>query len=189
MENNRAPVRQSKIVKYKLEDDCVSLRKAGLSYNQIAEELNGSGKIPGGDSIDKHVLKRFFAKLPEIQQEIVRGDKQRLVEVVNTNMDIVYEVSHMYERTKILLESMEEDAISKGRYVNPYQYKAVISEMREMIKQMTDIQREINDFDNVRMFMSIILDTIKEEAPDTLPLIVDKLNSVKGTQWFSGMFK
>lgn len=181
--------KKSKIVRYKLEEDCVTLRRAGLSYQQIADELNGSGKVPGDDRIDKYVLIRFFDSLPEIQQQLVKEDKKRLIAVVDNNMDIVSEVTQLFAKTKTLLEAMEDDAESKGRFVNPYQYKAVVGEMREMLKQMTDIQREINDFDNIKMFMQIVLEVIKEECPDKLPIIADRLKSAKGTSWFSSLIK
>lgn len=181
--------RQSKIVKYKLEEDCVNLRKANMSYQQIADELNSTGKVPDNDLIDKYVVMRFFDKLPEIQQQLVKEDKRRMIQVVNNNMDIVHEVNSMFFKTKQLLEDMEDDAFDKGRFVNPYQFKAVVSEMREMLKQMTDIQKEINDYDNIKMFMQVVLETLKQEAPDTIPLIVDKLRGAKGTQWFSNLMK
>lgn len=181
--------KKSKIVKYKLEEDCVTLRRAGLSYQQIADELNNSGKVPDDDKIDKYVLIRFFDTLPEIQQQLVKEDKKRLIAVVDNNMDIVSEVTQLFAKTKMLLEAMEDDAHEKGRFVNPYQFKAVVGEMREMLKQMTDIQREINDFDNIKMFMQIVLDVIKEECPEKLPIIADRLKSAKGTSWFSTLVK
>lgn len=179
--------KKSKVVRYQVEDDVVNLRKSGLSYQQIADELNASGKVPVDDPLDKYVVMRFLEKLPAIQQEIVKGDKRRLLNVVNNNMDIIYEVTSLFGKTKCLLEAMEEDAFERGKLLNPYQFKALTSEMRELLKQMTDIQREINDYDNVKKFMQIVLETLKEEAPDKLPIIVEKLRGAKGTQWFSQM--
>lgn len=179
--------KQSKIVKYKLENDVVALRQSGLSYQQIADELNLGGKVPDDDKIDKYVVMRFLEKIPEIQKQLVKEDRQRLMQVVSTNIDIIDEVTGLYGKTKKLLELMEEDAFEKGRILNPYQYKALVSEMREMLKQMTDIQREINDYDNIKRFMQIVLETLKDEAPDAIPIIVKKLRYVKETQWFSNI--
>jgi len=177
--------KQSKIVKYKLEEDCVNLRYSGLSYQQIADELNASGKVPPDDPIDKWVVMRFLEKLPEVSRQIVQEDRRRLVQVVNNNMDIIFEVNNMFSKTKQLLEAMEEDAYNRGKFVNPYQYKAVISEMREMLKLMTEIQKEVNDYNNVRKFMEIVLSVIKEECPDKIPIIIEKLRLTKGTNWFA----
>jgi hypothetical protein len=179
--------KKSKIVKYKLEEDVVMLRQSGLSYQQIADELNQSGKVPADDPLDKYVVMRFFEKLPEVQKQIIREDKRRLLNVVNNNLDIIHEITELFGKTKALLESMEEDAYLRGRTLDPYRFKAVASEMREMLKQMTDIQREINDYNNIRKFMEIVLETLKEVAPESIPIIAQKLRMTKGTTWFSDM--
>jgi hypothetical protein len=179
--------KQSKIVRYKLEEDCVNLRKNGLSYQDIADELNNSGKVPPTDPVDKFVVMRFLEKVPEITRQLVQEDKNRLLNVVNTNFDIIHEISMLFGKTKALLEMMEEDADAKGKTLNPYQFKAVASEMREMLNQMMMVQKEVNDFNNIKKFMEIVIDILKEEAPDKLPIIAEKLRTTKGTQWFADM--
>ena len=179
--------KKSKIVKYKLEEDVVMLRQSGMSYQQIADELNAGEKVPADDPLDKYVIMRFLEKLPQIQQQLVKEDKRRLVSVVNANMDIVHEITDLYGKTKMLLSMMEEDAMDRGRSMDPYRFKAVASEMRELLKQMTDIQKEINDYDNIRKFMEIVLETLKEEAPESIPVIAQKLRLTKGTNWFADM--
>lgn len=177
--------KQSKIVRYKLEEDCVNLRKAGFSYQEIADELNASGKVPENDRIDKFVIARFLEKMPQIAKELVQADKKRLLEVVNTNFDVFHEINTLFGKTKMMLEFMEDDAAEKGKLIDPYRFKAVVSEMREMLKQMTEIQKEVNDYNNVRKFMEIVLETLTEECPDKIPVIAEKLKVVKGTQWFA----
>jgi hypothetical protein len=179
--------KKSKIVKYKLEEDVVMLRQAGMSFQQIADELNESGKVPEDDQLDKYVVMRFLEKLPEVTKAIVREDKRRLLNVVNNNLDIVHEVTELFGKTKSLLNHMEEDAYERNKMVDPYRWKAVVSEMREMLKQMTEIQREINDYNNIRKFMEIIMETLKDECPEKIPVIAAKLRMHKGTTWFSDM--
>lgn len=179
--------KQSKIVRFKLEETCVSLRKSGLSYHQIAEELTAHENTPEGEVIDKFVVSRFLEKMPEIQRQLVSSDKRRLLDVVNTNFDILDEVGRLFSKTKSVLELLEDDAMEKGRIVNVYQWKAVTSEMREMLRHMTEIQHEINDYNNIRKFMDIVITVLKEEAPDKLPIIAERLKSLKGSQWFSDM--
>lgn len=179
--------KKSKIVKYKLEEDCVMLRQGGMSFQQIADELNQSGKVPESDPLDKYVVMRFFEKLPEVQKQIIKEDKRRLVAVVNNNLDIIHEINELFGKTKMLLQHMEDDAYERGRTLDPYRFKAVASEMREMLKQMTEIQREINDYNNIRKFMEIVMQTLKEEAPDAIPTIAARLKMTKGTTWFSDM--
>lgn len=185
MSNNKQITNQSKIVKYKLEQDCVNLKKQNLSYEKIAEELNASGKVPHDDLIDKFVVMRFLKQMPEITREVVQGNKHRLMEVVNTNLDIIHEVNSMFLKTKSILENMEQDAVDKQKSINPYAWKAVVSEMREMLKQMGDIQKEINDYDNIRKFMEIVINTLHEECPEKIPVIANKLKLAKNTQWFA----
>lgn len=179
--------KKSKIVRYKIEEDVVMLRQSGMSFQQIADELNASGKVPEEDPLDKYVVMRFLEKLPAIQQQIVQEDKRRLVSVVSANMDIVYEITDLYGKSKMLLQMMEDEAFNRGKMLDPYRFKAVASEMREMLKQMTEIQREITNYDNVRQFMEIVLGTIKEECPEKLPIIAQKLKMNKGTNWFADM--
>lgn len=181
--------KQSKIVKYKIEEDVVNLRMSGMSYQQIADEMNASGKVPDNDPLDKYVVMRFFEKLPEVSKQIVKEDRRRLVQVVNNHLDIIHEVTSLFNKTKMLLEAMEEDAYEKGKFVNPYQYKAVVSELREFLKQMTDIQKEINDYNNIRKFMDIVLTTLREECPDKIPVIAEKLKLARGTAWFADMMR
>lgn len=178
----------SKIVKYKLEQDVVNLRQAGLSYQKIADELNASGKIPKGDSIDKDVVRRFINNVPEINKELIKRNKKRMEAVVDNNIDIISEMSSLYNKTKLLLENMEIDAFQKNKVIDPYRFKAISSEMREMLKQMMDIQKELQDYTNTRKFMEIVMQTIKEISPEAIPLIVNRLKAAKETRWFGEIF-
>lgn len=185
---NKKPVltKQSKIVKYKLEEECVRLRREdGLSYQAIADELNNSDKVPADDSIDRFVVMRFLEKVPDISKEIISENRERMVEVVNQGFDIIHETNDLYGRAKKVLLQLEATARVTGRNIDPYRFKAVASEMREMLRQMMDIQKEINDYNNIRRFMEIILETLYEEVPDKIPIIIEKLKMAQGTQWFA----
>lgn len=175
----------SKIVKYGLEEDCINLRKQHLSYDRIAEELNSLGKIPEDDSVDRWVVSRYLQTVPDAIKAAVKNNKRTLVSVVNTNMDIIFEVNNLFHKTKAILEGMERDYEEKNKPINVYQWKAVVSEMREMLRQMGDIQKEINDYDNVRRFMEIVIETLMAECPEKVPVIAEKLKMAKGTQWFA----
>ena len=177
--------KQSKIVKYKLEEMCVNLKMSGLSYQQIAEELSMSEKVPKDDRIDKFVVARFLEKLPEVTKQIAGDNRKRLISVVNSSMDVIHETGILFHKTKTLLEMMEEDAAQKDRMIDPYRYKALASEMRELLKQMTEIQKEINDYQNIRKFLEVIVSVLQEECPDQLPAIVEKLKLTKSAQWFA----
>lgn len=113
--------------------------------------------------------------------------RDRILQVVNTQFDVIQEVGLLYARTRKLLEQMEDDAELRKKMVNPYQFKAVSSEMREMLNTMLEIQREVNDYENIRRFMEIVLQTLAEEVPDKIPIIVEKLRVTKGTAWFASI--
>lgn len=179
----------SKIVKYKVEEDVINMRKAGLTYEQIAEDLNASGKIPPDDPINKDTIARFLATIPEVKRKLYRDSQKRIIKTINQSFDIIYEINSLYEKTKNLLEKMEQEAEEKGRYINPYQFKAVSSEMRELLSKMIEIQKEINDYKNVHKFMEIILQTLYEEVPDKIPIIIERLKAIKETKWFSDLLE
>lgn len=182
---------RSKIVKYKLEEDVVNLKLAGLTIDQIVEELNSGGKVPYDDPITANMVIYFLETLPDVEKLVVRENKDRLVDVVNNNLDILHEVNSLFQRTKNLLDDMERRAKAKStnKFTNPYQYKAVASELRETLKLMLEISKDMNDYDNIKRFMQIILEVLREEAPQAIPTIIERLRLAKGTNWFSEMLR
>ncbi len=178
---------RNKIVRYKLEEDTVLLKRSGLTHQQIADELNMSGKIPNNDLVTRDDVDRFMKRVPAVQKALVKESKARLVEVVNTNFDIIHELSSLFSRTKNLLDAMEEKAEQSGKLVGAMSFKAISSEMREMLRHMTDIQKEINDYENIRKFMEIVLQVLQEECPAQIPKIAERLRIMKGTQWFANI--
>lgn len=183
----KSSTKQSKIVRYKLEKETIALRRAGKSYQEIADVLNATGKVPEFDKIDKFVVSRFLEKIPKVAKEIVKNNEERMIEAVYINFDIIQETNALYQRSKTLLDELDNKARNEGKIVNPYQFKAVVSEMREMLKQMTEIQKEINDYNNVRRFMEIVLETLYDEVPDKIPAIIERLKLNQGTTWFANI--
>lgn len=176
-----------KIVKYGLIEKAIELREKGLSYQKIADELNK--ELPEDDKIDLFAVKRFFDKLPELKQEVVQKDQSLIIRVVNKELDLIEEINELYYKAKSVLETMEREAMEKGRNIDPYRFKAVASEMRELLKQMVEIQKEINDYNNVRKFMEIVMSVLQKEVPDKIPIIIEELKIAKGTQWFANMMR
>lgn len=175
-----------KIELWGLEKDVIELRKIGLSYQQIVDELFQRGKVPEGEKLDKYVIKRFLDKVPELKT-IVRGSKKRIVQAVSAELDIIYEVSLFAAKCRNLLELLEEEALEHSTLPNPGHFKALSSEMREWLKMMKEIQKEIADYNNVRTFMKIVLETVKKEAPKALPSILRQMQEMKSASWFDGM--
>lgn len=178
----------SKIFKLGLHDDIIYLKRLGMGYQQICDEINNSGRLTEEEFISPATVSNYLKKVPELTKEITKKDDTALMQVVSANLDIVGEVTDLYKRTKTMMENLERDAADKNKNISPYHYKAVSSEMREMLEMMIDIQKEISDYDNVRKFMEIVMRTVKEEAPETIPKIVERLKETKNTSWFSNMF-
>lgn len=179
----------SKITKYQLEADTVALRQQGLSLQQIADELNASGKVPNDDLIDKFVVKRFLDNMPEVQREIVQSSRKRLVQAVNSKMDVIHEVGTMYNRTKQLLEHIEEQAYENNKLPSVNAWKLLSSEMTVYLRLMMDIQKEINTYDNVKKFMEVVINSVRKNAPEALPVILQELKDLQGARWFADSFK
>lgn len=178
---------RNRVMRYKLEEECILLRKNGLIMRLIADELNNTGKVPNNDPITKDDVRKFLNKVPDVERSIVKGQEKRMVDVVNTNFDIIYEVSGLFNRTKKLLDDMEAKASESNKLVGAMSYKAVSSEMRELLRHMTEIQKEINDYENIKKFMTIVLQVLQEECPAQIPKIAERLRITKGTQWFASI--
>ena len=178
----------SKIIQYGLEQDTVNLRQAGLSYQRIADELNASGKVPEDDPINADIVKRFLDHIPEVNRELVRRDEKRMLAVVNNSMDIISEMTTLYGKTARLLEIIEEKAYEEGTIIDPHKFKALSSEMREMLKMMIEIQKELNDYENTKKFMEIVMETVAEECPQSIPIIIDRLKMSRETKWIGQTF-
>jgi hypothetical protein len=178
---------RNRIIKYKLEHDCILLKNTGLRESVIAQNLNNSGKVPLNDLVTYQDVNNFFIALPEIQQGIVTVDKATMVRSVSLHFDLIHEISSLFARTKKMLDKMEEKADEQDRLVGAMSYKAISSEMREMLRHMTDVQKDLMEYDNVRRFMEVVIGVLQTECPAQIPKIAAKLRITKGTQWFSSL--
>jgi superfamily II DNA helicase RecQ len=185
MAEDKIPYR-SKIVKYGLEEKVVKMRQNGMSYEDITDAINKSGALPDGEEISIYSVQRFFKHVPEINKALVKQDKRRLLKVVNNHIDIIQETQQLYNKTKSILAQMEEQAQEdEDGGINPYHYKAILSEMRESLKLMMELQKEIADAETVKQFMQIVIDTVQEVAPSALPVLLERLKIKKGSAYFT----
>jgi len=60
--------------------------------------------------------------------------------------------------------------------------------MREMLKMMIEIQKELNDYENTKKFMEIVMETVAEECPQSIPIIIDRLKMSRETKWIGQTF-
>lgn len=177
----------STIVKYQLEQDTINLRAAGLSYQKIADELNAGGKVPEDDPINSDMVSRFISHLPALKKEIVKRDAKRMMAVVDNSIDIISEMTTLYGKAKTIMNALEQRATDQNKTLDPYRFKALSSEMREMLKQMTDMQKDLHDHNNTRVFMQTVMDVLQDIAPEAVPIIIDKLKMSKTSTIFGSV--
>ena len=86
----------NKIVRYKLEEDTILLKKSGLTHQQIADELNQSGKIPNNDLVTRDDVDRFMKNSP-LKKRLLKEQEQHM-DAVNTNF--IHEIGSLFTRTR-----------------------------------------------------------------------------------------
>lgn len=179
-----------KIIKYGLEDETIDLLKKGYTCKNIADILNTeyAEKIPDDDLINYLNVYRYVEKIPEIKKELIKKDRRRIIKLVNENIDTIHETNVLYHRTKKVLDILEEQADSDDGIPNPHHYKAVVSELREFLKMNIELQKEIKDYEAVKMFMDIVLNTVQKHAPEALPKILDAIKSTK-VSWVARQYE
>ena len=162
------------VIRYKLEQEASLLRHEGQTMADIARLLNDNPAVPPNVKITPSQVSSFFRQSNQSKAAIVQSSNKRLVKVVDQQINIIDETRDMYQRSKNLLDAMEEDSIAKGyAYVDAYRYKAVMSELRETMALIIELQREINDIENVKFFMQAVLTILRRQAPEVIPLLVE----------------
>lgn len=189
MDVEKAAKRMSRTIigKHGLVEDAVNLRLAGMTLVEIQSTLNS--KLPADKQITLETVRTFYKRLPELKQTIVKNNKKQLVRAVNNNLDMVSELNDLYGRTKTLLDRLEDRAEDEDYIMNPFRFKAISSEMRELLRLMMEVNKEISDLDNINRFMAIVVEVIKEESPQSIPIIVERLRTAKGTGWLSEVIR
>lgn len=177
---------KGKIVKYKLEKQCLELRRQDLSLAQIADELNKNMIVPKDDQINKFTVKRYLDSISMTEQVSVSKKVDYETKLVTT-IDLLDETRSLYNKTMSLLLFMEESAEENDKCIDPYRFKAVVGEARAFLQQMKDLQKEVSNYNDINKFIEVVLTVLKEECPEKIPVIVEKLKLDRGTAWFSQM--
>lgn len=178
--------RIDKITEYNLKDYVLSLRRSGYKQQEIVDLVNA--KLPNEETIDRFVLIRFLNKYTAMTKDEDVGAEPKILQHYATNMDIISETQGLYFRAKELLDKMEKASEEAGYpHVDPYRFKAVSEVMIALQKQMIDIQKEVSEYNNIIKFFEMIMEILKEECPEKIPSIIEKLKTVKSTKWFSAI--
>ncbi len=170
---------QSKIEKYDLMQNALDLLKVvpKLTYQQICDELNVIGNVPPEDLITVDNLTHLMRSMPEIRREVMIANKQHMRKMVfdSAEFDMLGHLKEMASRTAFMLDAMEEASLMEGKVMKPSDYKALNSELRETLKQIEGIHKEVYQMEVVREFLIEVVKTLKEVSPEALAVFIQKM--------------
>lgn len=170
---------QSKIEKYDLVSHAINLLTVTpkMSYKQIAEELNSIGDVPDEDAITPQNVADFAKSYPEARKEILLANRQHMRKLVfeSAEFDMLGLLKDMAARTAFMIETMEQMALEEGTIPDAKDYKALSSELREILKQIEGIHKEVYDMEVVREFLIEVVKTLKEVSPEALQVFIAKM--------------
>lgn len=170
---------QSKIEKYNLVQHAINLLKVypKLTYKEIAEELNSIGDVPKDDAITVDNVIQFTKSYPNLRREILLANRSKLRKMVleSAEFDMLGTLKDMAARLTFMIDAMEEMALENGELPDPKDYKALSSELRETLKQIENIHKEVYDMEVVRQFLIEVIKTLKEVSPEALQTFITKM--------------
>ncbi|MGG1263836.1 hypothetical protein [Brevibacillus laterosporus] len=170
---------QSKIEKYGLVEDTLNLLKVipKMTYQQICDEINVIGEVPSEDSITVDNLTHFVRSVPDVRREVMLANRQHMRKIVfeSAEFDMLGHLKDMAARTAFMIDSMEEMSLQEGKLPKPQDYKALSSELRETLKQIEGIHKEIYQMEVVREFLGEVVNTLKEVSPEALSAFIAKM--------------
>ena len=170
---------RSKIERYDLVEHAINLLTVTpkMTYKEIAEELNSLGDVPEEDKITPENVMNFVKNYPQVRREVMLANRKRLRELIleSAEFDMLKYLKDLAARTAFMLDTMEEMVLNEGQLPDPKDYKALSSELREIMKQIENIHKEVYDMNVVREFLVEVVKTLKEVAPDALPAFIDKM--------------
>lgn len=170
---------QSKIEKYGLVDHALTLLKVTpkLTYQQICDELNVIGNVPPDEAITVDNLTHFVRSVPEVRREVMLANKNHMRKLVfeSAEFDMLGHLKEMAARTAFMIEAMEEAYLAEGKLMKASDYKALNSELRETLKQIEGIHKEIYQMEVVREFLLEVVKTLKEVSPESLQEFIKKM--------------
>lgn len=197
--------RQSKIVRYGLQEQAVALRAASMSAQQIAEQLNDElAHQDIKDTVTSKAVERFFATLdratiPEAHQPRVAEQNATLAFDVAKNLELLD--GHL---TRWIVEADKACQIVKGvvwdenagevvseRFTQSDDYDGgpvvpvlvadwnargtASRELREASKVVADLLQRVYDAQQVQAFQESIMEVLEEADPDVAHKVIAKL--------------
>ena len=171
----------SKIERYGLIEETINLLTVTpkMSYKQISEELNSLGDVPEEDSITQSNISHFIKSHGDARREVMMKNRAKMREMFleSAEFDMLKYLKDMAARTSFMIDSMESMALEDGTIPDPKDYKALSSELREIMKQIESIHKEVYDMESVRTFLIEVIKTLKEVSPEALEQFIHKMKN------------
>jgi hypothetical protein len=169
----------SKIEKYDLIGHAINLLTVTpkMTYKEIAEELNSIGDVPEEERITAENVMQFVKSHPQVRREVLLDNRQHMRKMVleSAEFDMLGTLKDMAGRLTFMIDTMEQLALDEGTIPDPKGYKALSSELRETLKQIEGIHKEVYDMEVVREFLIEVIKTLKEVSPEALTAFIAKM--------------
>lgn len=168
-----------KIRKYGLDQQAVNLLTVipKMTYKEIAESLNAMDGVPEDDQISAQNVINFANQHADVRREVMLANKKHMRNVVfeSAEFDMLGYLKDMAARTAFMIETLEEQALLTGNIPDAKSYKSLNSEMRETLKQIEGIHKELYDMEIVREFLLEVVKTLKDVSPEALDVFIQKM--------------
>jgi hypothetical protein len=183
--NNLEKGRKSRLEIYNLQQEVAVMLKImpKLTYQQIADELNKIGKVPDKDKITAQNVSDFVRTYPEVRKEVMLSERKYLKQLVleGIEFDMLSQLKGLLANTTYILEKMQDEAFETGNIPDPSKYSTVAKELRETMKQIENIHKEIYDMEVVKSFLIEVINTLKEVSPEALNVFIKKMKGKRDT--------
>jgi hypothetical protein len=186
-EDNTEALLMQKIEGLGIHDDIMDLHNAGLKPVDITFTINSLIKVPYSNAVSEKEVKAFLIIVKKSVPAAINVNTDFLARQVDNQFSMLDEVHDTYNRTKKMLNLLERKTIQNDK-LDALAWKAIVSELREFLCLIKDINDDMAAHENMKKFMSIVVEVLMEECPDKLPIIAERLRVSSSTQWFSDMF-
>lgn len=175
--------KNSMIEELGLLDSCVTLLtiRPRLTYDQVAHELNVMANLTEGRKIDRLAVQAVVYRNQEVRAQLMLQNREHMRKIVleGAEFDMLHTLKDMASRLTFMIDTYEEMCITQGDLPDPHKYRALNSELRETLKFIESIHKDIYDMNIVREFLVDILQTLKETSPEAFNKFVKKVKLKK----------
>lgn len=173
------------IDRFNLRGPLAEMVRKGKTIPEMLEELNKL--LPAGQTISESSVKRYLNsdKIKKVKAEVVKADKRRVKKVVVNEFRTIEKALDLFTRLDNISKGLEAE-IAERKKANP---KASIANapgldkllttyghLRNMIETLVSIQDKIYQHEMMSKFFGIVLETVRDLAPQAYEEICRKIS-------------